>query len=180
MIYKCKKCKYTTEDLSRQVCPLCGNKIVQKTEESTDGFCNVYGVKINLKNELQTVLQQYEQDDTWFDYDNIIKHKIKNECKASKKKDRWSIKQYCKKYHTIPSTIPIEFYKKYDKKKKEEKEIQQRIELRKSQQLHCPNCQSTNIKRISTTSRVIGSMMLGILSSNIGKTYQCNKCKYKW
>lgn len=30
MIYKCKKCKYTTEDLSRQVCPLCGNKIVQK------------------------------------------------------------------------------------------------------------------------------------------------------
>lgn len=49
MIYKCKKCKYTTEDLSRQVCPLCGNKIVQKTEESTDGFCNVYGVKINLK-----------------------------------------------------------------------------------------------------------------------------------
>ena len=70
--------------------------------------------------------------------------------------------------------------KEIEEKKKEEKEIQQRIELRKSQQLHCPNCQSTNIKRISATSRVIGSMMLGILSSNIGKTYQCNKCKYKW
>lgn len=180
MIYKCKKCDYITKDSEIKACPLCGNKIIPKTEESTDGYCDVYGVKINLEKELQIVLQEYEQDDTWFDYDNIIKHKIKKECKASKKKDRWSIKQYCKKYHTIPSTIPIEFYKKYDKKKKEEKEIQQRIELRKSQQLHCPNCQSTNIKRISMTSRAISGLAVGLLSSSIGKTFKCHNCGYKW
>ena len=127
MIYKCKKCEYTTKNPNERACPLCGNKIVQNTEVSVDGCCDVYGVKINLENELQTVLHEYAEDDTWFDYDNIIKHKIKKECEASKKKDRWSIKQYCKKYHAIPSTIPIEFYKKYDKKKKEEKEIRQRI-----------------------------------------------------
>ena len=69
---------------------------------------------------------------------------------------------------------------KYDKKKKEEKEIQQKIELKKSQQLHCPNCNSTNIKRISTSSRMLSGLTFGILSSNIGKTYQCNNCKYKW
>ena len=55
MIYKCKKCEYITEDSNRQACPLCGNKIIHKTEESTDDCCDVYGIKINLKNELQTV-----------------------------------------------------------------------------------------------------------------------------
>lgn len=58
---------------------------------------------------------------------------------------------------------------------------EQRIKSQATQNIpHCPNCNSTNIQKISMTSRVIGSMMLGILSSNIGKTYQCNKCKYKW
>lgn len=45
---------------------------------------------------------------------------------------------------------------------------------------HCPNCNSTNIKRITTGSRMLSGLTFGILSSNIGKTYQCNKCKYKW
>lgn len=180
MIYKCKKCEYTTQDKNLLVCPLCGNKIIQKTEKSTDGCCDVHGIKINLENELKIVLQEYEDDDTWFDSDNIIKHKIKKECNASKKKDRWSIKQYCKKYHAIPSVIPIEFYKKYEKKKKEEREIQQKINIRKSLQPHCPNCQSTDIKKINTGSRLIGGLTLGILSSNIGKTFKCKNCGYKW
>ena len=45
---------------------------------------------------------------------------------------------------------------------------------------HCPNCNSTNIKRITTGSRMLSGLTLGILSSNVGKTYQCNNCKYKW
>lgn len=45
---------------------------------------------------------------------------------------------------------------------------------------HCPNCNSTNIKRISTTSRMLSGLTLGILSSNVGKTFKCNNCGYKW
>ena len=44
----------------------------------------------------------------------------------------------------------------------------------------CPNCGSTNIKKITASSRIVSGLVLGILSSNIGKTYQCNNCKYKW
>lgn len=66
------------------------------------------------------------------------------------------------------------------KKKKEEKEFQQRIELRKSQQLHCPNCNSTDIQKISATSRAISGLTFGILSSSIGKTFKCKNCGYKW
>ena len=44
----------------------------------------------------------------------------------------------------------------------------------------CPNCGSTNIKKITASSRIVSGLVLGILSSNIGKTYQCNNCGYKW
>lgn len=57
---------------------------------------------------------------------------------------------------------------------------EERIQKQKPIIPHCPNCQSTNIKRITTGSRILGKLTLDILSSNVGKTYQCNSCKYKW
>lgn len=44
----------------------------------------------------------------------------------------------------------------------------------------CPNCKSTNIKPISNTKRAASIIGFGILSKNIGKTYECLNCKYKW
>ncbi len=44
----------------------------------------------------------------------------------------------------------------------------------------CPHCQSTNIKKLSLTNKAISIGGLGILSNKIGKTFQCNNCKYTW
>lgn len=44
----------------------------------------------------------------------------------------------------------------------------------------CPHCHSTNIKAISGTKKVASIIGFGILSNNIGKTYECLNCKYKW
>lgn len=44
----------------------------------------------------------------------------------------------------------------------------------------CPNCGKYGGQKISTTSRVIGLATLGVLSSNVGKTYKCKHCGYKW
>lgn len=44
----------------------------------------------------------------------------------------------------------------------------------------CPTCQSTNIHKISTGKRAVSILGFGILSNNIGKTYECLDCKYKW
>lgn len=44
----------------------------------------------------------------------------------------------------------------------------------------CPHCGSTNISKISTTSRMISTGLFGLASSKIGKTMQCKKCGYKW
>lgn len=44
----------------------------------------------------------------------------------------------------------------------------------------CPTCGSTNISKISLTSKAVGGAMFGIFSSNIRNTYKCNDCGYKW
>lgn len=44
----------------------------------------------------------------------------------------------------------------------------------------CPTCSSTNIKKISGTKKAASIIGFGILSNNIGKTYECLNCRYKW
>lgn len=44
----------------------------------------------------------------------------------------------------------------------------------------CPTCGSTNIEKISTVKKAFGFAMVGLLSSNFGKTMYCKNCDYKW
>ena len=44
----------------------------------------------------------------------------------------------------------------------------------------CPYCHATNIKKISTASRMISTGLFGLASSKIGKTYKCSKCGSTW
>lgn len=45
---------------------------------------------------------------------------------------------------------------------------------------HCPTCNSTDIKRISTTAKVTNIAMFGLLGNKRKKTFHCNNCKYEW
>lgn len=44
----------------------------------------------------------------------------------------------------------------------------------------CPTCNSTNIQRISTTSKVVGASLFGLFSKNATSQFKCNNCGYKW
>lgn len=44
----------------------------------------------------------------------------------------------------------------------------------------CPTCGSTNIEKISTTSKTIGFVAVGVFSSNFGKTMHCKNCGSKF
>lgn len=44
----------------------------------------------------------------------------------------------------------------------------------------CPTCQSTNLKKISTTSKVMNTAMFGIFGTKRHKTFHCNNCGYEW
>lgn len=44
----------------------------------------------------------------------------------------------------------------------------------------CPTCGSTNIKKISTASKVAGAAMFGLFSKTARSQFCCNSCGYKW
>lgn len=44
----------------------------------------------------------------------------------------------------------------------------------------CPTCGSTNVEKISTTSKVVGGALFGLFSSNVRNTMRCINCGYKW
>ena len=62
-----------------------------------------------------------------------------------------------------------------------QKEVERQEKVQKQQNTpKCPTCGSTNIKRITTANRAVSVLTLGILSSKIGKNYECLDCKAKW
>lgn len=80
----------------------------------------------------------------------------------------------------------IEKYEKYAdniaRYGKREHDITQRISHQSSNQNvpKCPTCGSTNIEKISTTSKVVGATMFGLLSKTARSQFKCKNCGYKW
>lgn len=44
----------------------------------------------------------------------------------------------------------------------------------------CPTCGSSDIEKISVTSKAVDTVIFGILGTKRYKTFRCNKCKYEW
>jgi len=92
------------------------------------------------------------------------------------------------KYHL--SQTDRDAYDKYvieeREKRIEEQRLlnQQRAEKEAKKYNHyrykCPMCQSNKIMNISTTKKVVSTEVFGLASNKIGKTYQCDDCKYMW
>ena len=55
-------------------------------------------------------------------------------------------------------------------------------QFRTEHSIRCPNCGSTNVKKISATKRLFSAELFGLASSSIGKQFQCmeKNCGYKW
>ena len=59
--------------------------------------------------------------------------------------------------------------------------IEQQIQERKNaNKPHCPNCNSTNIKKISSSAKVAGALAFGLFSKTAKSQFKCNDCGYKW
>ena len=44
----------------------------------------------------------------------------------------------------------------------------------------CPTCSSTNVKKISSISKVAGAVTFGLFSKTAKSQFKCNNCGYKW
>lgn len=63
------------------------------------------------------------------------------------------------------------------------KEKRYDIEQNQSQQLntpHCPTCNSTNIHKISVTSKALNAGLFGLLGNKRKKQFHCDNCGYEW
>lgn len=56
----------------------------------------------------------------------------------------------------------------------------QKVPVNKPNIPKCPTCSSTDIKKISTSSKVFGAAMFGLFSKNAQSQFVCNNCGYKW
>lgn len=62
-----------------------------------------------------------------------------------------------------------------------QKEVERREKLQKEQNtIKYPNCQSTDVQKLSTASKVIGVGLLDLVSKTVGKTWKCNNCGSKF
>ena len=83
-----------------------------------------------------------------------------------------------------------EIYEYNEQKSQQEYEALQRVAQQKmieKEQIEkqqntpkCPTCGSTNVHPISTAKKATGFVLAGVFSSNFGKSYECENCKYKW
>ncbi len=47
--------------------------------------------------------------------------------------------------------------------------------------IKCPNCKSSDVEKISTSSKVGSAVLFGVFAmGKINKSYECKKCGYKW
>lgn len=44
----------------------------------------------------------------------------------------------------------------------------------------CPTCSSTNLKKITVTSKAMNTALFGLLGTKRHRTFHCNNCGYEW
>ena len=66
--------------------------------------------------------------------------------------------------------------KRYDEKRKKKKAFQNE----QSNIPKCPTCSSTDIKKISMTSKAVNTAIFGLFGTKRHKTFHCNNCNYEW
>ena len=172
-LIKCTECGKEFSDKAK-CCPNCScptEDIINDTYKNSNTLCIddlVYDVSDVVK-----LLANGDRDDAYAIAEEMIPHKVSGEitdildCLTQGNFLQWSKDEFGYLRNQI---IEQQISSK-----------EQRIKSQATQNIpHCPNCNSTNIQKISMTSRAISGLTFGILSSNIGKTYQCNNCKYKW
>lgn len=151
--YICLNCAFSTIIENRfEKCPICNNKFTQLTNKESKVFLNLNG----------------DQRIQWVE--NKIGHSIPyelNELRENYKNKKWQeIEQQKKDEQSIKLSDALEHGKA--------------VLDEQYRQPKCPTCQSTNLKNITVTSKVVNTAMFGIFGTKRHKTFHCNNCGYEW
>lgn len=158
-----------------ECCAVCGNTILGKYPKMT--ICNdCHNLNESIKNKKTTVyISQHPQKY----YETLSEQEYGT-------KDKW-------KYIFVKTELsknPLFSHDKYLISCEKQKERDKRVTYRKEHpeeckpyivlQPKCPTCGSTNIKKISTVSRVTHGYAFGLFSKTARSQFECKNCGYKW
>lgn len=182
-------------------CPECGNNISDQAEACI--FCGFPLSKLHQETSntsLQCVI--YEKSYTFDEARNFISNGNWQGAMTSLQEslrlqgmDKQMAAQatfYIMKYYTKNGVIPDIINERPLIDTKTEKpgkiisgfasKVNENKGLSNTASIRCPNCGSTNVKKISATKRLFSAELFGLASSSIGKQFQCmeKNCGYKW
>ena len=75
---------------------------------------------------------------------------------------------------------PIEYQLKMSQFKANLQQQESSKKVEEDNTLRCPTCNSTKVKKISATSKVVGASMFGLFSKTARSQFKCEQCGYKW
>ena len=143
------------------ICPKCGFHSAGFGESGKD---NIY-IKCKYCN--TNMIQTDETGDEFVD--NFCTYSVKGE-------DYFKI--FAKKYGG--DQFSEEAYEDRIRTVKRENSALQSTQRQSSNIPHCPTCGSTNIKKISATSKAVGAGLFGLFSKTARSQFECKDCGYKW
>lgn len=91
-----------------------------------------------------------------------------------------SDRQFLEAMINLKKKDPIEYQLKMSQFKANLKQQEQAQESKREEEntIHCPYCNSTNVKKITTTSKAVHTAIFGIFSmGRNSKQWHCNDCK---
>ncbi len=91
-----------------------------------------------------------------------------------------SDRQFLEAMIDLKKNDPIEYQLKMSQFKANLKQQENNKKAKEDNTLRCPTCNSTKVKKISATSKVIGASMLGLFSKTARSQFKCEQCGYKW
>lgn len=86
---------------------------------------------------------------------------------------------------TNEEEVKNRIYKKYGVKYKKEYDPHALEKLAQAKEKEeyiprCPTCQSPDVEKLSTATKIVSTGFFGLGSKTVGKTYKCKNCGYYW
>ena len=141
------------------ICPKCGHKLTHITEINVKDCITIRSYLINFPFENMNITTSWREN--WRDNALFIDQMIKlHEEDIIKYKEKIMELERCIQQRRV--------------------EFDKYIEEKYGNKCKCPTCGSTNVEKISLTSKAVGGAFFGLFSSNVRNTFRCNDCGYKW
>lgn len=163
-------------------CPECGKEISDKSKQCM--HCG-YPIQERLQTNTKCYIDNYEYD--FVDVFNLVKNgkykeaflKIRSIYNMSFY-NCLNIIEFIQLTNSVPEYYDIKVYSKKDEEYAYKKIISMTDKKVNSNQPKCPTCNSTNIKKITTTSKITNTVLFGIFGTKRHKIFHCNSCGYEW